>query len=410
LQKMSENREKAKAAMNKPASFGVDLDLSEYSRPATVTEPCPVSTFSREVLDRALRVGVDANAKDRSGTYFQSDRSVVLQSVHEALQGKVEIMSTPDAIKKYDWLKDYWWRIVPVDADKYTAIAELEWDKGYFIRVLRGQKLTLPIQSCLLISQNNLDQNVHNVIIAEPNSEAQIITGCTIHPNVRRGLHVGISEFYVKENAKLTFTMIHSWGEGIDVRPRSAAIVENNAIFISNYLCTSPVKTLQTYPAAYCRGNRSRAIFNTILYGRKDSKLDVGSKIVLQGKDSAGEVMSRAIADENSEIYARGMLVGENRRSRAHLECRGLLLSRSASVHAIPELVARAEGTELSHEAAVGKISEEQIEYLMARGLSEPEATSLIVTGFMDVEVFGLPGILKEEIKRAISLTAERAI
>jgi len=247
------------------------------------------------------------------------------------------------------------------------------------------------------------------VIIAEPNSEAQIITGCTVHPNVRRGLHVGISEFYVKENAKLTFTMIHNWGEGVDVRPRSGAIVEENAVFVNNYVSMSPVKSLQMYPVAYCEGDDSRVRFNTIIYGRKESKLDVGSKIVLQGRDSRGEIISRAIAAENSEIYARGMLIGENRKSKGHLECRGLL-SDTAMIHAVPELVAKANGTELSHEAAVGKISEEQIEYLMSRRLTQAEATSLIVRGFMDVEIFGLPETLKEEIKRTIDLTMERAM
>jgi len=407
---MSENREKAKAAVNKSARFGPDLDLSEYSREARIQEPCPVSRLPQEVLDQALQVGVDADAKRRAGTYFQMDHSVVFQTVQDAYKGKVEIMSTPDAFKKYDWLKDYWWKAVPVDADKYTAIAELEWDQGYFLRILRDQKVTLPIQSCLFISQNNLDQNVHNVIIAEPNSETQIITGCTVHPNVRRGLHVGISEFYIKENAKLTFTMIHNWAEGIDVRPRTAAIVENNAVFVNNYICMSGVKSLQMYPIAYCEGDDSRVRFNTIIYGRKVAKLDVGSEIVLRGEDSRGEIISRAIATENSEIYARGMLIGENRKSKAHLECRGLLLSDNALIHAVPELVGKVNGTDLSHEAAVGKISEEQIEYLMSRGLSEAEATSLIVRGFMDVEIFGLPDMLKEEIKKTISLTMRRAI
>jgi len=406
---MSENREKAKAAVSRPASFGPDLDLSDYSREANTPEPCSVLRLPREVFDQALRVGVDINAKERAGTYFQMDHSAIFQDVRDTYEGRVEILNTPDAFKRYDWLNDYWWKTVPVDADKYTAIAELEWDKGYFIRIPRDEKVTLPLQSCLFISQNNLDQNVHNVIIAEPNSEAQIITGCTVHPNVRRGLHVGISEFYVKENAKLTFTMIHNWGEGVDVRPRSGAIVEENAVFVNNYVSMSPVKSLQMYPVAYCEGDDSRVRFNTIIYGRKGSKLDVGSKIVLQGRDSRGEIISRAIAAENSEIYARGMLIGENRKSKGHLECRGLL-SDTAMIHAVPELVAKANGTELSHEAAVGKISEEQIEYLMSRRLTQAEATSLIVRGFMDVEIFGLPETLKEEIKRTIDLTMERAM
>ncbi|KPV62117.1 MAG: cysteine desulfurase activator complex subunit SufB [Candidatus Bathyarchaeota archaeon BA1] len=149
-------------------------------------------------------------------------------------EGQVEIMSTRDAFEKYDWLKDYWWKLIPVDTDKYTALAELYWDHGYFLRVLEDQKVTLPLQSCLFISRDNLNQNVHNIIIAEPNSEVQIITGCVVHPNIQRGLHVGISEFYIKDGAKLTFTMIYNWAQNFHARPRTAALVENEATFVNN--------------------------------------------------------------------------------------------------------------------------------------------------------------------------------
>jgi len=122
---MSENREKAKAAVSRPASFGPDLDLSDYSREASTPEPCSVLRLPREVFDQALRVGVDINAKERAGTYFQMDHSAIFQDVRDTYEGRVEILNTPDAFKRYDWLNDYWWKTVPVDADKYTAIAEL---------------------------------------------------------------------------------------------------------------------------------------------------------------------------------------------------------------------------------------------------------------------------------------------
>jgi len=402
-------RKKEKAALGKPAQFGPDLDLSAYTREAKAVAPCPIGKLPKDMLKRAAQVGIGPE-KDRAGTYFQVNHSTVFQNVRDALRGKVEIMSTKDAMEKYGWLRDYWWKTVAATADKYTALAEEKWDRGYFMRILPNQQVVLPLQACLFISQENLDQNVHNVIIAEPGSQAQIITGCTVHPNVGRGLHVGISEFYIKKNAKLTFTMIHNWAEGVDVRPRTGAFVEDGATFISNYVCMAPVKSLQMYPAAYCNGSDSRARFNALLYGSKDSLLDVGSRVVLSGKNSRGEVLSRVIATDNSKVYARGRLVGEHKESRAHLECRGLLLSDTALIHSIPELIGKVEGTELSHEAAVGKISEEEVEYLMARGFSEDEATALIVRGFMDIEIFGLPDALKGEIKHIVETTTKKAL
>ncbi|MEM2123315.1 MAG: SufD family Fe-S cluster assembly protein [Candidatus Bathyarchaeia archaeon] len=404
MSEMLEIREKAKLALAKPSPYGPDLDLSSYSR-------IDGGDVDYEMLaEQAAKVGVDLKGSEKAGAYLQSDRGVVMKAVEEAYRDNVEVLSTWEALSKYPWLKNYWWRIVPVDLDKYTALAELEWDQGYFIRVLPDSRVTLPIQSCLFISRDNLDQNVHNLVILEPGSEVQLITGCTVHPNVRRGLHVGVSEFILREGSKLVFTMIHGWAEEMDVRPRTGVILEGNATFISNYVCTSPVRSLQTYPVARCVGEGSKASFNSLIYGGGGSIIDVGSAIHLEGRGSRGEMITRAIAAGESEIITRGMLRGGNPESRGHLECRGLLLSDKAVLHAIPELIGEVQGTDLSHEAAVGKISEDQIEYLMARGLSEDDATSLIVKGFLDVEILGLSGGIREEVQRIIDATTGRAI
>lgn len=407
---MSTSKDDALRAINRPAAYGPDLDVNQYSRQPKNWEPCPISSLPKEILERILEVGVLPERENRAASFFQIDHSVIFRAVQSLFEDKVEIMSAREALEKYDWLKDYWWKIVNVDTDKYTALAELAWDQGYFIRILEDQKVTIPLQACLFISTDNLNQNVHNMIIAEPGSEAQIITGCTLHPSVQHGLHVGITEFYVKENAKLTFTMIHSWARNFDSRPRSGALIEDNGVFISNYMCFKPLKSLQMYPVAYCRGVNARARFNTIIYGTGASYIDVGSKIVLQNEGCRGEIISRAIATDRAQVYARGFLQGEHGNTKAHLECRGLLLSDKAMIYAVPELMAKVQGAELSHEAAVGKIAEEQVQYLMARGFSRSEAEALIVRGFMDVSIFGLPKDLEREIQRMIDITTERAL
>jgi len=407
---MSSSKERALQARDKPAALGPDLDVGGYSRNPQDWSNCPVSYLPEDIVKRSSDVGIVPDEEERAATYFQIDHSVVFKAVQKMFEGKVEVLSTGEALRKYEWLKDYWWNLIKVDIDKYTASAELNWDQGYFIRVLEGQKVTLPLQSCLFVSTDNLNQNVHNIIIAEEGSEVQIITGCAAHSNVNRGLHVGVSEFYIKRNAKLTFTMVHDWALNFDVRPRTAALVEDNATFINNYLCLRPVKSLQMYPVAYCKGANSRVRFNTILYGSSDSHLDVGSNVVLQNNGSRGEVISRAVARDNARIYARGLLVGKHGNSKAHLECRGLLLSDNALIHAVPELLANTEGTELSHEAAVGKISEDQVQYLMARGFSEADAEALIVRGFMDVNILGLPENLMERMEKLVETTTQRAL
>ena len=407
---MSEWKEKAEKAIEKPASLGTDIDLSEYSR--NVKEWSDVSNLSElpeEAKRNALLAGVVSDEGFRCGTYFQLDHSVVFEKVREKFKGKVEIMNTKKAMEEYDWVKDYWWKAVPVDTDKYTAQAELEWDYGYLLRALPGAKVTFPMQSCLFISQHGIDQNVHNLIIAEEGSEVQIITGCTAY-DLRKGLHIGISEFFVKKNAKLTFTMIHRWAPKLDVRPRAVAIVEDDATFTNNYICLNPVKSLQLYPTVYCNGKNSVANLNTIVLGAGDSDIDVGGRVVLRGENSRGQVLTRCVGKDSSKIHARGQIIGEGNGSRAHIDCRGLIISDEANIYAIPLLDGLVKGCELSHEAAVGKIKEEELWYLMSRGLTEEEATSLIIKGYLDPGIFGLPRELEKDIRRVTEMSVKEVM
>ncbi len=400
-------KEKAKNAEKKPAAIGPDIDLAAYSLQAEDHEEIKRLTgLSGEVKERAVTVGIDAEEACRSGSFFQMDHSVILSS---AYQSGLEVMSTTEAVKKYGWLRDYWWKAVQVDADKYTAQAELKQNHGYFLRALPGSRAEFPLQACLYMTREGLAQNVHNVIIAEEGSELHIITGCTTAQHVRSGLHVGVSEFYIKKNAKVTFTMIHNWAEGVAVRPRTGAIVEENGVFMSNYICMRPVKTLQMYPTAHCTGENATVRYNTILYAPEGSSMDVGSRVFLSAKGSRAEVIARAIT-KGGNIVTRGSLIGEVPGIKAHLECRGLILSERGTILAIPELDGRVSGVDMSHEAAVGKIAEEEIQYLMTRGLTSDEATAAIVRGFLDVEIKGLPERLKGEIKKAVAMGEEERL
>ncbi len=394
-------KEKAKNAEKKPAAVGPDIDLAAYSAEAREHEEIQRLTgLTDEVKERAVTVGIDAEEACRAGSFFQMDHSVILSS---AYQSGLEVMSTTEALAKYEWLRDYWWKAVQVDADKYTAQAELKQNHGYFLRALPGAKAEFPLQACLYMTREGLAQNVHNVIIAEEGSELHIITGCTTAQHVRSGLHVGVSEFYIKKNARITFTMIHNWAEDVAVRPRTGTIVEENGVFMSNYICMRPVKTLQMFPTAYCIGENATVRYNTILYAPEGSNMDVGSRVFLRAKGSRAEVVARTIT-RGGNIAARGSLIGEVPGIKAHLECRGLILSKRGSILAIPELDGRVSGVDMSHEAAVGKIAEEEIQYLMARGLTSDEATAAIVRGFLDIEIKGLPEHLKGEIKKAVEL------
>jgi len=394
------HKDKARAAAAKPAAFGEDIDLDVY---VSSTEEQPSQADPSKLPDRAKERMLEAgiildDPGQRAGTFIQMDNAPVHSSVR---QEGVEVMAVSQALEKHDWLSDYWWQAVAVDTDKYTANIELNQHNGYFIRTLPGYKTIYPVQACLYLAKARLAQNVHNIIIAEENSELHIITGCTTASNEEAGLHLGVSEFYVKKGAKVTFTMIHNWNPEVAVRPRTAAIVEENGLFLSNYVLTKPVRSLQMYPAARCVGENAVVRFNSILVAAPGSSLDVGSRAILDAKGAKTEIISRAITTGGS-IVARGYIEGNAPDVKGHLECRGLILTGEGIIHAIPELKGTLAGVDLSHEAAVGKIAEEEIEYLMARGLTRSEATATIVRGFLRVDIEGLPPLLSAELQRAI--------
>ena len=393
-------RERAKAAANKPAALGQDVDLGSYVSSAE-EQPYQAdpSQLPAQAKEQMLGAGVMLDdVSQRSGTYIQMDNTPVHSSVRE--EG-VEVMPVSQALERYDWMADYWWQAVAVDTDKYTANIELSQYDGYFIRTLPGHKAVLPVQACLYLSKARLAQNVHNIVIAEEDSEMHIITGCTTASKDEPGLHLGVSEFYIKRGAKVTFTMIHSWNPEVAVRPRTAAVVDENGLFLSNYVLMKPVRNLQMYPTAKCVGENATVRYNSILVAAEGSSLDVGSRALLNAKGARTEIISRAITTGGS-IIARGYIEGNAPEVKGHLECRGLILQGNGTIHAVPELRGTLAGIDLSHEAAVGKIAEEEVEYLMSRGLTRTEATATIVRGFIRVDIEGLPPILGAELQRAI--------
>jgi hypothetical protein len=398
-------RDKAKAASAKPAPLGEDIDLDAYVSSA---EEHPYqadpSQLPAKAKEKMLGAGVSLDhVRQRSGTFIQMDNTPVHSS---SRQEGIELMPTGRALEKYDWLPDYWWQAVAVDSDKYTAHVELSQSSGYFIRALPGQKTVYPVQACLYLAKNKLAQNVHNIIIAEEGSELHIITGCTTALEKDYGLHLGVSEFYIKRGAKVTFTMIHNWTPEMAVRPRTGVIIEQDGLFLSNYVIMKPVLSLQTNPLADCVGENATVRFNSVLVATPHSSMDVGSRVLLNAKGSRTEIISRAITT-GGHIIARGYIEGNAPEVKGHLECRGLILHEEGLIHAVPELKGTLAGVDLSHEAAVGKIAEEELEYLMSRGLTRSEATATIVRGFLRVEIEGLPPVLNAELQRAIEASEQ---
>ncbi len=402
---MHEIDKKAKEAKEKKAAYGPDIDLDDYCTEGEchlpVEKPEELPEEDRSIM---LKAGVDTSEEGRSGSYIQKDTAAIYAT---SLMDGLEVLPIKEALK-LGWVHEYYWKLVPADQDKYTSLAYSDLHNGYVIRSLPGAKVTFPVQACLYLHQDALSQNVHNLVIAGEDSELHVITGCVSGSHVNKGLHVGISEFFVKKNAKLSFTMIHHWAEGMMVRPRSVGVVEEGGLFLNNYVCMKPLKSLQMYPTTRLVGKGAVARFYSLLVGHPGSELDVGGRIILNAPETRAEIIARAISNGGT-IISRGHLMGDVPGVKAHLECRGLIL-RGGDILAIPELHGKAEGVEMSHEAAVGKINQDEILYLMARGLSEDEATATIVRGFMSVDIPGLPADLKNQVDMAVASTNQEVM
>jgi len=375
------------------------IELSDFRfSGSTLGEIADLRTMDAADKAEMLMSGVDVDERERAGTYVQVNHG----RVHcKSLQKGVEVLDIKEALTKYDGLPDYFWTQVDRDKDEFTRSADANLHGGYFIRTEKGAKIAEPVQSCLFLKGDMIGQNVHNLIIVADDSELHIITGCSVAHGSTGAAHLGITEIFVGKNAKLTFTMIHNWAETTVVRPRTGGVVEEGGVFVNNYVLLKPVKDLQSYPAIRLNGRGAVARFNSVIVAPEGSYVDTGSRIELNAPDTKGEIISRTIASGGT-IIARGFIGGNAVPAKGHLECKGLILG-GGIIHAIPELLGAVDGVELSHEAAVGKIAQEEIEYLMARGLDEEEATSTIVRGFLNVDIMGLPKELQDVIESTIS-------
>ncbi|MDD5645335.1 MAG: SufD family Fe-S cluster assembly protein, partial [bacterium] len=234
----------------------------------------------KNILDRAdagdiVSSGMDLSQKTRAGSFLQQDSEILFSKT--ALEG-VDILSTEEALEKYPEAKEYFGKnfgALKKDFPKDT-------EGGYFIRVRKGYTVKMPVQACLFLKKRGFKQKVHNLIIVEENARVYLITGCAASKAADEGFHLGISEFYVKKGGYLNFTMVHAWKETVSVKPMSIAVLEENANFVSNYICLKPVKEIVMCPTAVLGGDGSKASFNSLILAHPGSLQDIGSNVILK--------------------------------------------------------------------------------------------------------------------------------
>jgi Fe-S cluster assembly scaffold protein SufB len=335
-------------------------------------------------------VGVDVRGGNaRSGTFIQ--RNLLPLCIYVYNEG-LEMLPIAEALKKYDWLKDYYWKTVPPDLDEVTAkcMEQSEEPQGFFIRLKKGTKLKAPAQAGLYMSHGDVSQIIHNIVILEEDTELNLITGCLTKLNVKNGIHYAVSEYYLGKNAKLTNTMVHNWGPEVVVRPRSGTIIEEGGTFVSNYVSLRPAKSIDTNPQTWLNGKGASVKYLTVILGSEGATVDTGGSVYLNAEDTSAELAHRGVCT-GGRMHQRGLLIGQAR-CRAHIDCAGMILDarEEGFIESTPGLKGLHPEARMSHEASIGKIAPEQVEYLMSRGMEEREAISMIIRGFLDADIEGL--------------------
>jgi Fe-S cluster assembly scaffold protein SufB len=369
----------------------LDIDLNQYTIEADTRSPAliPLDQISQADANLIAAVGVSVAGEARSGTYIQRD---FFPLTIAAQSGDFELLPITDALAKYDWLREkYYWKAVPSDRDQYTArMAAVSSPQGYFVCVKKGAKIPFPVQACLYMTRGDIAQTVHNVVILEEGAELSLITGCAIRAGIHAGVHLGVTESYIGVNATLTSTMVHSWNPGTEVRPHSGTIVEEGGTYTENYCSLQPARSVKTNPQTWLNGEGASAKYLTIILGSEGATIETGGEVFLNGRNTSAELAHRAVCT-GGQISQTGLLIG-NSPCRAHVDCAGMVVNAGDSgfILSIPGLRSTHPGARMSHEASIGKIVPEQVEYLQSRGMDEREAISLIIRGFLGADVIGL--------------------
>ncbi len=308
-------------------------------------------------------------------------------------------------LRENPWLEKYAWKLLDLN-DEYVRKAREVAKHGFVLYVPPKVSIDASLLGCFVLNKAGISQTVHNMIILDEGAELTFITTCGA--TAEKISHVGPTEIYVGKGAKLKYVMMHLWREDSFVRPRTAVKVEEGGEVLFVYANLGLVGDIQSTPKFYMYRN-SRAHIVSAAIGRGRSRLDLGIEVHLLEDGASVEVISRFVAYDSAYMVSRASLRSHSSKTKGHVECSVLLLSDNAKVITIPELHSYKGSPNLTHEAAIGRVAEEQLMYLMARGFSEEEAISLITRGFLTSGLEFLPKDVRERLVLLAAIGAKGA-
>ncbi len=370
----------------------------------------------KDIKDTFDKLGIiEAEQKFLAGVSTQFESEAVYHSVAKELSDLgIIYLDTDSALKLYPELfKKYFGTVVPFNDNKYAALNTCVWSGGSFIYVPKGVKLKKPIQSYFRMNSKQFGQFERTLIILDEDAQINYVEGCTapIYEEDSMSLHAAVVEIYLHKNAHLRYTTIQNWSNNVInlVTKRAICMEGSHMEWIDGNMGSN---LNMKYPACILKGDHSKGTMISIAVANNNSIQDTGAKMIHLGSNTSSSIISKSISSNHGWANYRGIVkIDTNAKySKSHVECDTLLLDDNSYSDTYPTNINNNKTSYLEHEASVSKINEDQLFYLMSRGLSREEATQLIIMGFIEPFSKELPMEYAVELNRLIKLNMEGSV
>ena len=393
---------------------GIDFDNIYYYAKPTEKQLKTWEDVPADIKETFDRIGIpEAERKYLAGVGAQYDSEVIYHSLKERLSKQGVIFCDPEtAVRDYpDLVKEYFGTIVPFMDNKFAALNSAVWSGGSFVYVPSGVSVDIPIQAYFRINSKNFGQFERTLIIAEEDSFVHYIEGCTAPIYATDSLHSAVVEIIAKKGAKVRYSTIQNWsGDVYNLVTKRAVAYENATVeWVDGNLGS---KRTMKYPSIYLLGEGAHGEVLSIAFAGKGQEQDTGGKAIHAADNTSSVITSKSISKGGGITTYRGLLKVEEglRNIRSRVVCDALILDEKSISNTFPYMEINSEDVSIEHEARVSKISEEQVFYLMSRGMDEEEASKMIVNGFLDPLVKHLPMEYAVELNRLIELEMEGSV
>jgi Fe-S cluster assembly protein SufB len=355
----------------------------------------------------------EAEQKFLAGVGAQYESEMVYHKIQENLEKQgVIFLSIEDGLRQHpDLFREYFGTVIPIEDNKFAALNSAVWSGGSFIYIPKGVKVDLPLQAYFRLNQANIGQFERTMIIADEGAQVHYVEGCTAPTYTTDSFHSGVIEIVVKKNARVRYTTIQNWSTNVYNLVTQRALVYEGATmeWVDANLGS---KLTMKYPSCYLLGPGARGEILSMAFAGPGQHQDAGGKVIHVAPNTSSKITSKSISKGGGRASYRGLLKVHDQaeHSRSNVVCDALLLDETSRSDTYPYIEIDAEDVTIGHEASVSKVGEEQLFYLMSRGLSEEQATTMVVSGFIEPLVKELPMEYAIEMNRLIQLQMEGSI